>query len=146
MTKQEQAVQAALQRIRQGEIVCAAIRDGGILAAQAGRGVAPVLQMFKNGQLTGSFLVDKVVGKAAAMIMTRGGISGCHGINVSRAALDWFGRCNVPVTYDAVTDHIVNRTGDGMCPMEQAVLGLQEDTDIVTVLEQTLIRIKNANK
>ena len=142
MTKQEQAVQAALKQIGQGEIVCAAIRDGIILAAETGSGVAPVLKMYKLGQLHESFLVDKVIGKAAAMVMTRGGIAGCHGITVSQAALNWFQQCNVPVTYDCVTDHIVNRAGDGMCPMEQAVLQLQEDTDIVSVLEETLAQLK----
>ncbi len=143
MTKQEQAVQAVLQQIRQGEIVCAAIREGVIVAAETGRGVAPVLQMYKKGQLTGSFLVDKVVGKAAAMVMTRGEVTGCHGITVSQAALNWFRQWDVPVTCDHITDYIVNRTGDGMCPMEQAVLHLQEDRNIVSVLEQTLARLRN---
>lgn len=143
MKRCEQAVQEALLQIKQGKIVCAAIRDGQIIASEAGSGVAPVLKMYKLGQLHESFLVDKVIGKAAAMVMTQGGITGCHGITVSQAALNWFQRCNVPVTYDCVTDHIVNRAGDGMCPMEQAVLQLQEDSDIVSVLEETLAKLRN---
>ncbi len=144
MKKCEQAVQEALLQIRQGKIVCAAIRDGQIIASEAGSGVAPVLKMYKLGQLHESFLVDKVIGKAAAMVMTRGGISGCHGITVSQAALNWFQQCNVPVTYDHLTEYIVNRTGDGMCPMEQAVLQLQEDSNIVSVLEERLSRFKKS--
>ncbi len=137
-----QATEQALQQIRAGAIVCAAIREGEIIASHSGRGVAPVLQMYKQGQLTGSFMVDKVVGKAAAMVMTRGGVAGCHAVTISKAALQWFSQKGIPVTFDHLAEHIVNRTGDGICPMEQAVLELQDDSRIVSLLEETLARLR----
>ena len=145
MTKQW-TVQQALNQIEQGNSVCAAIREGMIIATETGRGVAPILNLYHQGSLTGSFLVDKVVGKAAAMVMTRGRIAGCHAITVSRAALNWFQKQGVPITYDHLADYIVNRTGDGMCPMEQTVLELEEDGNIVSVLEETLAKFRNQTK
>ena len=145
MTGMEQAIQQAKKMIEEGVAACVAIRHGRIIGAAAGRGVGPVLQLYEQGQLTGSFLVDKVIGKAAAMVMTRGGFAGCHGIIVSKAALQWLQQNHVAVTYDHLTDYIVNRTGDGMCPMEQTVLNLQEDTQVISVLQQKLAQLRKGS-
>ncbi|MBQ4642380.1 MAG: DUF1893 domain-containing protein [Oscillospiraceae bacterium] len=144
MTKQ--TIQMALRQIEAGSIVCAAIREGEIIAFHTGRGVAPVLQMYQQGQLAGSILVDKVVGKAAAMVMTRGGVVGCHAVTMSKAALQWFQQQRIQITYDYLTEYIVNRTGDGMCPMEQTVLNLQDDSRIVSVLEEKLSQLRDSKQ
>ena len=141
----EQAVASALQLLRDGQAACVVLRDGEIVRAETGRGVAPMIRLYEDGALQGAYVVDKIVGKAAAMLMTLGGISGCYALTVSRAALDWFVGHGIPVEYEVCAEYIVNRTGDGMCPMEQTVKELTDATEALAALKQKIADLRKRN-
>ena len=141
----EQAVASALQLLRDGQAACVVLRDGEIVRAETGRGVAPMIRLYEDGALQGAYVVDKIVGKAAAMLMTLGGVSGCYALTVSRAALDWFVGHGIPVEYEVCAEYIVNRTGDGMCPMEQTVKELTDATEALAALKQKIADLRKRN-
>ena len=141
----EQAVASALQLLRDGQAACVVLRDGEIVRAETGRGVAPMIRLYEDGALQGAYVVDKSVGKAAAMLMTLGGVSGCYALTVSRAALDWFVGHGIPVEYEVCAEYIVNRTGDGMCPMEQTVKELTDATEALAALKQKIADLRKRN-
>ena len=138
----EQAVASALQLLREGQAACVVLRDGEIVRAETGRGVAPMIRLYEDGALQGAYVVDKIVGKAAAMLMTLGGVSGCYALTVSRAALDWFVGHGIPVEYEVCAEYIVNRAGDGMCPMEQTVKELTDPSEALTALKQKIAELR----
>ena len=138
----EQAVASALQLLREGQAACAVLRAGEIVRAETGRGVAPMIRLYEDGALQGAYVVDKIVGKAAAMLMTLGGVSGCYALTVSRAALDWFAGHDIPVEYEVCAEYIVNRTGDGMCPMEQTVKELTDATEALVALKHKIAQLR----
>ena len=138
----EQAVASAVQLLRDGQAACVVLRDGEIVRAETGRGVAPMIRLYEDGALQGAYVVDKIVGKAAAMLMTLGGVSGCYALTVSRAALDWFAGHGIPVEYEVCAEYIVNRNGDGMCPMEQTVKELTDATEALTALKQKIAELR----
>lgn len=138
----EQAVASALQLLREGQAACVVLRDGEIVRAETGRGVDPMIRLYEDGALQGAYVVDKIVGKAAAMLMTLGGVSGCYALTISRAALDWFSGHDIPVEYEVCAEYIVNRTGDGMCPMEQTVKELTDATEALTALKQKIAELR----
>ena len=138
----EQAVASALQLLREGQAACVVLRDGEIVRAETGRGVAPMIRLYEDGALQGAYVVDKIVGKAAAMLMTLGGVSGCYALTVSRAALDWFVGHGIPVEYEVCAEYIVNRTGDGMCPMEQTVKELTDATEALVALKHKIAQLR----
>ena len=138
----EQAVASAVQLLRDGQAACVVLRDGEIVRAETGRGVAPMIRLYEDGALQGAYVVDKIVGKAAAMLMTLGGVSGCYALTVSRAALDWFSVYNIPVEYEVCAEYIVNRTGDGMCPMEQTVKELTDATEALVALKHKIAQLR----
>ena len=138
----EQAVASALQLLRDGQAACVVLRDGEIVRAETGMGVAPMIRLYEDGALQGAYVVDKIVGKAAAMLMTLGGVSGCYALTVSRAALDWFSGHDIPVEYEVCAEYIVNRTSDGMCPMEQTVKELTDATEALTALKQKIAELR----
>lgn len=119
--KQNTAIQSAVHLIEEGRATCLVIKDNIIVKSESGRGIAPVIRLYESGILQGAYVVDKIVGKAAAMVMTLGGVRGCHAVTVSQSALDWFAAHGIPVTYDTCAAYIVNRQGDGICPMEGIV-------------------------
>ena len=141
----EQAVASAVQLLRDGQAACVVLRDGEIVRAETGRGVAPMIRLYEDGALQGAYVVDKIVGKAAAMLMTLGGVSGCYALTVSRAALDWFVGHGIPVEYEVCAEYIVNRTGDGMCPMEQTVKELTDATEALVALKQKIADLRKRN-
>ena len=138
----EQAVASALQLLRDGQAACVVLRDGEIVRAETGRGVAPMIRLYEDGALQGAYVVDKIVGKAAAMLMTLGGVSGCYALTVSRAALDWFVGHGIPVEYEVCAEYIVNRAGDGMCPMEQTVKELTDATEALVALKHKIAQLR----
>ena len=92
------------------------------------RGVKPLLYLLseKKGFLKGASVADKVIGKAAALLMVLGEIKEVHTLIISEPAIKVFEKYNIHCFYDKKVDRIVNRTGDGLCPMETLCLDVEE--------------------
>ncbi len=71
-------------------------------------------------------VADKIIGKASAMLLTLSGVKKVHAIVLSRAGKDIFEKYGIEYSYDELTDYIVNRRGDGMCPMEMTVKDIDD--------------------
>jgi hypothetical protein len=111
-----------------------------------GRGIGPVLKLYDEGSLKGAFVVDKIIGKAAAMIMTEGGVKQCYGLTMSRAAYDWLAGHGVKADYRECVDVIINRAGDGMCPMEETVLDLDDAKEGIEALRRKRAELMASQK
>ena len=92
------------------------------------RGVKPLLHLLteKKGFLKNASVADKVIGKAAAFLMVLGEIKEVHTLIISEPAIKVFEKYNIPCFYDKKVTRIVNRTGDGLCPMETLCLDVEE--------------------
>lgn len=104
----------------------AVVSDGEVFTSQE-RGVKPLLHLLteKKGFLKGASVADKVIGKAAALLMVLGEIKEVHTLIVSEPAIKVFEKHNIPCFYDKKVTRIVNRTGDGLCPMETLCLDVE---------------------
>ncbi len=135
------AIEAAVEMINGGTAGCVVIREGKIIKTELERGIKPILNMYESGLLHDAIVVDKVVGKAAAMVMALGSISYCHALTMSRHAKDFFNSRNIECSCDVLTDCIMNRAGDGMCPMEQAVMGIDDACDGLNAIKNRLAKL-----
>ena len=97
------------------------------------RGVKPLLHLLtdKKGFLKGASVADKVIGKAAALLMVLGEIKEVHTLIISEPAIKVFEKYNIPCFYDKKVDRIINRTGDGLCPMETLCLDVEEPKEAI---------------
>ena len=116
----------------------AVVSDGEVFTSQE-RGVKPLLFLLKEKKkfLKGASVADKVIGKAAALLMALGEIKEVHTMIISEPAIKVFEKYNIPCFYDKKVTRIVNRTGDGLCPMETLCLdveNLQEAFERITSL------------
>lgn len=104
----------------------AVVSDGEIFTSQE-RGVKPLLFLLKEKKefLKGASVADKVIGKAAALLMVLGEIKEVHTFIISEPAIKVFEKHNIPCFYDKKVTRIVNRTGDGLCPMETLCLDVE---------------------
>jgi hypothetical protein len=92
-----------------------------------GRGIAPVLKlMAERGDLSGHSAADVIVGKAAAMLFVKAGISAVHGRVMSEAGKKYLEERGIPCTWDTLTEKIINRAGTDVCPMEKTVADIED--------------------
>lgn len=105
----------------------AVVSNGEVFTSQE-RGVKPLLHLLteKKGFLKGASVADKVIGKAAALLMVLGEIKEVHTLIISEPAIKAFEKYNIPCFYDKKVDRIINRTGDGLCPMETLCLDVEK--------------------
>ncbi len=97
------------------------------------RGVKDLLTLVSEQPevLHGALIADKAVGKAAAACMVVGGVSQVHADVMSEPALDLLQTHGVVAEYGQLVDHIINRAGDGWCPMER--LSRDEDNPVAII-------------
>ncbi len=94
------------------------------------RGVAPLVAWYAEGtDLRGFSAADRVVGRGAAFLYILLGVTAVHAVVISAPALSLLTTYGITVTYDTCVDHIINRTGDGPCPFEHAVLDIEEPAE-----------------
>ena len=105
-----------------GSVSCVLKRGDELLLSQQS-GIRPMLDWIGEGRdLQGFDAADKIVGKAAAMLFVKAGIRAVYAAVLSRPGKEYLERHGIAVTYDTLTERIINRRGDGLCPMEETVL------------------------
>lgn len=103
------------------------------------RGIAPMADFIREGyNLFGYSAADRVVGKAAAMLFVKAGIKEVFAQTLSESAKDFMEKHGIAVSYEKLTDYIVNRNKDGMCPMESVVFDIQDVDEGVVKLQAKL--------
>ncbi len=98
-------------------------RDGELLYQDIGIGVKPIIKVIDSNPdlIKDAYVVDKVIGKAAAMLLIKYKAAYVHGVLMSKTAIRMLELHSIPHSYDNVTDTIKNRTNDGLCPLEDSV-------------------------
>lgn len=123
-------------------------RNGDVITSDK-RGVAPMVDFIREGRdLDGYSAADLVVGRAAAMLFISAGIRELHAKVLSSGAKALLDDHGISVSFDTLTEQIVNREGTGPCPMERAVSGTDDIREGVSLIGDTLdrLRAKNQNK
>lgn len=69
-------------------------------------------------QMEGSFIADRIVGSAAALLFLYGKISGLYTPVISTRAKSILEKDGINIHFKREVDYIKNRAGDGMCPLE----------------------------
>ena len=80
---------------------------------------------------------------AAAMLMVYGGVAQVYASVISEPAATCFTENGIVYFCDQTVDYIVNRSGDGMCPMEQCCLTIDSPAEAYTALKQKLAQLKS---
>ena len=119
--------------------------DGEHTVSSERRGVTPLLELIDSKRdYSGYFAADKVVGAGAAYLYVILGVSEIWAHTVSQAALKVLEHYSVTCFYDNRVPHIVNRTGDGVCPMENAVKDATSPEDALDKIKNTLNELNKA--
>lgn len=127
-----------------GKAAVVLVKHGVIVAMDSGRGVAPLLSLYDNRpkDLDGAWVIDKVIGRAAAAIAVAGGAVRVHGILISEEAKAFLAEKGVPCSGDVVVPKILNRRRDGLCPLEASVQGISEPKEMIKSLRARIAQLR----
>ena len=137
------AFEEAVKLISNEGTSCVVLQNGVIVHTADGRGVSPLLRLYENNPalFKGAVVVDRIIGKAAAMILVLGGVSGVYGDTMSRSAENYLKARGIETGFNRCVDVISNREKNGICPIERSVLdtddpqkGLEQIKETVKVL------------
>lgn len=143
--KDKNAVLSALNLIKEGTATCVVIKGNTIIKTEYGRGIGPVIAMYESGILKDTYVVDKIIGKAAAQILTLGGAVGCYGEVMSYDAKNWLDSYKVKAEYGTLVDKISNHEGTGICPMEQTVKDISDPQESLAALKRKIAGLKTVD-
>ena len=102
------------------------------------RGVAPMMDFLEEGlDLRGFCAADRVVGKATAFLFVLAGVRAVYGAVMSESARDVLLRYGVDCQAEKLVPYIINRRGDGACPMETAVREIEDPHDAYLAVKKT---------
>lgn len=125
----------AYELMRREDDTCVIIKDEKIYTSKE-RGVKPLLAWLEDGvDMKGASASDKVVGKAAAFLYVKLQIKEVYAGVVSKPACAVFKEYGISVQYGEKVDAIRNRTNTGFCPMETAVLDIEDADEAFTTVK-----------
>ena len=122
------------------------IINGEDIITDTARGVAPLLSLIDRGiSLEGASAADKVVGRAAAMLFSLTGIKWLHTDVISAPAVKFLRGTDINFSYGEITEYIINRKGDGQCPMELAVTDISDAVEGLAAIRKRINELRKDN-
>ena len=105
---------------------CCVVLDGQATVSHL-TGIRPVLEWIKEGKdLSGCAVADKIVGKAAALLFVLAKVGEVYAGVLSQAGKAVLEQANIPCCFGELTERIINRRGDDICPMEKTVSDIDD--------------------
>lgn len=100
-------------------------------------GLLKAVDEVKAGLLKDSVVVDRIVGKAAAMVITSFGAREVHARIMSRAATDFLTKHSKAFSYLQLVDVIKDRSGSGTCKFEEMVSKVDDPKEALRLLKDS---------
>lgn len=116
-------------------------KDGEVIAESTDRGIKPVYDVYMEQfeKLKGAFVADRITGKAAAMLLAQGEISGIYTDLISEPAVEIFDKKGINIQYMKRVPHILNRDKDGMCPIETISRNVGNVDELIEGIEEFFV-------
>lgn len=122
------------------------VKDGVICTMGNGRGLSPLLQLCDRSSedVKDAWVVDKVIGKAAAAVCIQFGAKRVHGALMCEPAQALLKEHGIPFSADTVVPQILNRDKSGLCPLEASVKDLDKVPAMVKALRAKIKQLRKA--
>ncbi|ATO45332.1 hypothetical protein C5L30_000410 [Companilactobacillus farciminis] len=140
----EPVILEALDLIKQNKASCVLVKDGKIVHIEIGMGISPILYSYMTypDLFEGATIVDKIVGKAAAVISILGKANEIVGLTMSDSAIEYLLNKNSSFRFVNYVQKIQNRTRTGICPIEQSVMDIDDPAEAFLALLNRLQDLK----
>jgi iron complex outermembrane receptor protein len=108
-----------------------------ILTTHDNRGIQDLLTLVASQpeRLKGAIVADKIIGKAAAALMTSCGVVEVHTNIICTPAREIFEKAGIKIFAAKEVPLILNREKSGMCPMDTRIQGIESVEECVEILQ-----------
>ena len=131
----------ARDELTAGGFTCV-VHHGGEVFTSHERGVKPLIELLNSGRtFTGAVAADKTVGAGAAHLYVLLGVSALWANVVSESAKAILDANGIDLAFGECVPHIINRRGDGLCPIETAVKAATTSTEAYALILAALARL-----
>lgn len=128
----------AICELKKGAYTCVLCKDESIYTSTE-RGVIPLLDFLESDiDFSGFSAADKTVGNAAAYLYVLLGVKEVYSNVMSKSAEKTLSENGIDNQCEIITTHIINRTGTGFCPMEEAVKNAKTPEDALVLIKARL--------
>lgn len=135
-------IELAKQELVRGNYSCVLVQDGEVVMTSFEKGVRPLMYFYGSRELYKSpVLADKVIGRAAAFLAVLCDITEVYAEVISEEAIKVLDDYKIPFTYGRVVPYITNRSGDGLCPMEELSKGVKTPSEMFEKIQDWLQKI-----
>lgn len=108
------------------------------------RGITPLLNYYRfyESRYNDLIIADKIVGKGAVVLSIILHAKKIYTPVISVIALEYAKRNNIDVCYKSVVPTIRNREKNGNCPIEKSVQNIENPTEALKAMKNTLLKLK----
>ena len=108
------------------------------------RGVKPLIEFLESGKdFNGFSAADKTVGAGAAHLYVLLGVKSLWTNVLSIEAKKILEQNNISFFCEQLVPYIINRKGDGTCPIETAIKGIADSKQALETIKKTLKKLAN---
>ncbi|BDF58087.1 hypothetical protein CE91St36_09040 [Christensenellaceae bacterium] len=134
----EQTIKQLQEDIQSGGYTCVCYDENSRLYGVSGKRLRPLWDLSQKIDLKNKYVGDKVIGKAAAMILVHGGAKYAYAKLMSVSAQKEFEKYGVMFACETTAPTIKNAAGDGMCPMEAAMQEFDDPRSAVQKIDRMI--------
>lgn len=128
------------------DTTCVLVKEDKIILSKD-KGIAPILKFINADENLENFsLADRIVGKAVAMLVVYSKIREVYAEVLSEKGEEVLKKHNIKYSYKTLTENIINRKGDDICPMEKTVSKIYDATLAYHALKKKVEELKNLPK
>lgn len=127
-------IEKAKEIYSDGTFTCVLCKDESVITS-CEKGIKPLIGFCKDGNsYVGFSAADKIVGKAAALLYAKLGVSEIFAEVLSVAGESVLKKYGISCSCNTLTAEIINRLGTGICPMESAVKAVEDYESAYSIL------------
>ncbi len=130
-------IERARARLSEGGFTCVMCKGEQTLTS-SDRGVRPLLSWLCEGTDKGFSAADRVVGNGAAFLYVLLKVREVYAEVMSKPALVTLTKHGIKAEYGTLSENIINRKGTGICPIEQAVAGIDDPSEALEAIKERL--------
>ena len=139
-----ETLRKAKERLTDGAFTCV-ILDGDREYTSRERGVKPLVSLIQSEEsYKGAYAADKTVGAGAAHLYVIIGVKALYANVISESALAVLKTAGIDTFFGECVPYIINRRGDGICPIENAVKGAENSADAYHLILAALERLRES--
>jgi len=137
-------LQLAKNELQAKDVSCVVCKNGTLISSQE-HGIKPIVCWLAQEEtfFQNACVADKIIGKAAALLLVYGGVQRIFATVISEPAVQVLEENKVAYLFEKRVPYIINRDGTDMCPMEKRVLAVSSPKQAYEMFHELILNTTN---